>query len=68
MLNLNTQILANLPILVPPKHEQINITNIFESINDELDKLISEKSTLLSIKNGLMQDLLTGRMHVGDST
>jgi type I restriction enzyme S subunit len=68
MLNLNTQILANLPILVPPKHEQINITNIFESINDELDKLISEKSTLLSIKHGLMQDLLTGRIRVGDST
>jgi len=68
MLNLNTQILANLPILVPPKHEQINITNIFESINDELDKLISEKSTLLSIKHGLMQDLLTGRIRVGGST
>ena len=64
MLNLNTQILANLPILVPPKHEQINITNIFESINDELDKLISEKSTLLTIKRGLMQDLLTGRVRV----
>ncbi|KLI09277.1 hypothetical protein ABW05_31270 [Mycolicibacterium senegalense] len=61
MLNLNTGILAALPVLLPPKHEQNRIVSAFGDVQQTiktLERLIAKKQ---AIKQGMMQQLLTGR-------
>ncbi len=66
MLNLNTQILTALPICLPPKDEQDKIANIIVSFDHQVAELKAELETLGTMKTGLMQDLLTGRVRVGE--
>ncbi|MGB0900474.1 restriction endonuclease subunit S [Halocynthiibacter sp.] len=64
MLNLNTNIISDLPLIIPPKVEQQRVVNALDSIDED----ISVKRALLSqtkrLKQGLMSDLLTGRKRV----
>mgnify|MGYP006281366435 CR=1 FL=1 len=62
--SINTNILSNLPLVVPPLPEQQRIASIFVSVdkNIEIEKTFREK--LLQLKKGLMQDLLTGKVRV----
>ncbi|MEA5623507.1 restriction endonuclease subunit S [Nostoc sp. UHCC 0251] len=57
--NLNTDIVASTPILLPPKEEQQQIAKILDTV----DKAIAQTETLIAkykrVKTGLMQDLLT---------
>ena len=67
MLNLNTEILAELPLLLPPKPEQEQIASILST----WDRAIAQAASLIgakrNLKKGLMQQLLTGkRCFVGD--
>ncbi|MBW8186571.1 restriction endonuclease subunit S [Shewanella nanhaiensis] len=64
MLNLNTSILAALPVLKPPLEEQNKIASLITSLDKNMT--LKEKK-LLSLKNtkkALMQDLLTGKVRV----
>lgn len=61
MPNLNTNILAALPVLLPPKHEQDHIVAAFGDVQQTiktLERIIAKKQ---AIKQGMMQQLLTGR-------
>lgn len=64
MLGINTGLLSNLVVPIPPANEQKRILNVIQSlatlIQAESDKLANLKVT----KTGLMQDLLTGRVRV----
>lgn len=57
--NLNTDIVASTPILLPPIPEQQQIAKILDTV----DKAIAQTETLIAkykrVKTGLMQDLLT---------
>ena len=63
---------ANLPgsdvlkikLPLPPLDEQLKILQIFNSIEFEITQLIEILDSYSKIKNGLMQDLLTGRVRV----
>lgn len=61
MPNLNTTILAALPVLLPPKDEQDHIVAAFGDVQQTiktLERLVAKKQ---AIKQGMMQQLLTGR-------
>jgi type I restriction enzyme S subunit len=64
MLNLNTSILAALPVLKPPLEEQNKISSVITSIDMSITlkerKLLAQQNT----KKALMQDLLTGKVRV----
>ncbi|MEK7290264.1 MAG: restriction endonuclease subunit S [Planctomycetota bacterium] len=60
--NLTNMMLLQLPI--PPISEQKAIAHTIGSIDFSLDELERKLAKIKSLKNGLMQDLLTGRKRV----
>ena len=56
--------LRKLPIGAPPLKEQKKIAKILTSINDEIQKESNHRDQLNSLKKGLMQVLLTGKLRV----
>ncbi len=64
MLNLNTSILSDLPIILPPKHEQTVIGEAIVSLDNKVDLSSSKLDGLMRVKKALMQDLLTGKVRV----
>lgn len=61
---LNTTILSNLPIKMPTLPEQSRIASILSQSDDAIQKEEVYKQKLLSLKRGLMEDLLTGKVRV----
>ena len=62
--NLNTEILGNLYLPLPPIDEQRKIVAILLEYDHYIKKLESKFDFLNLIKNGLMQKLLTGKIRV----
>jgi len=62
--NLNTTIVKNLKIPLPPLLEQRQIAEILMTVDKKLELLREKKKTLERLKKGLMNDLLTGRRRV----
>jgi type I restriction enzyme S subunit len=56
--------LKKLPVIIPPLWEQKEIVEILSSVDDEIEKESIHKKQLESMKNGLMQVLLTGKIRV----
>jgi len=56
--------LRNLPIGIPSLKEQKKIADILSSIDDEIKKESNHKEQLETLKKGLMQVLLTGKLRV----
>ena len=48
-------------IPVPPKNEQEEIVDVLESMTKDIDSAISKLEKTKAIKQGLMQQLLTGK-------
>jgi type I restriction enzyme S subunit len=48
----------------PPKEEQEKITSILSSVDEKLDLLSEKKINYQELKQGLMQQLLTGKVRV----
>jgi type I restriction enzyme, S subunit len=61
MPSLNTVILSKIPIDMPVPREQMAIGLLFTDMNRELDALHLRLTKAKSIKQGMMQELLTGR-------
>lgn len=61
---LNTTILSELPIILPSLDEQKDIGDKLTSIDDQIQIIRREYEKLKKIKQGLMQDLLTGKVRV----
>lgn len=64
---LNTQILSDLPIVIPDKLEQTRIAVSAFYIENNLTSLELELSKHRSLKSGLQDDLLTGRVRVPET-
>jgi type I restriction enzyme S subunit len=62
--NINLGDLRPMRIYLPNPKEQNLIAGIYESIEDNIDNEEKELEKLLKIKQGLMQDLLTGKVRV----
>ena len=53
--------LTDMPIVLPPKEEQIAIATILSDMDTEIQALEQRLSKTRQIKQGMMQELLTGR-------
>ncbi len=62
--NLNSENILNIYVPFPSKEEQIIIGERFNSIDKSIRTLNQELSKLQSLKTGLMQDLLSGKVRV----
>jgi type I restriction enzyme S subunit len=64
MASLNTKILKNLRVLVPSIAEQVAIATIVSDLNTEIEALESRRDKTRNLKQGMMQELLTGRIRL----
>ena len=62
--NISQQLVKKLSIPIPSLSEQEEIVNILNLYDIKLEKSINKKSQLFIIKQGLMQQLLTGKVRV----
>jgi type I restriction enzyme S subunit len=62
--HLTQEKLASIPMLVPPPEEQRQLVIRFESIDSKLEAENTHLTKLRQQKQGLMHDLLTGRVRV----
>lgn len=61
---LNRNVVHKRKIAIPPMHEQKKIVIILEAIDEKLATHKRNKSYLLKLKKGLMNDLLSGKVRV----
>jgi type I restriction enzyme S subunit len=61
---LNTQLLKEIKILLPPLEEQQKIAQVLSTVDKKLEIERNEKAKLEKIKQGLMDLLLTGKIRV----
>jgi len=64
MLNLNTKIIGNLPIFLPDLDEQQKIISAIKSFDERIALESIKAKQLDYVKQGLMQQLLTGKLRV----
>ncbi|MBW9220660.1 restriction endonuclease subunit S [Methanothermococcus sp. SCGC AD-155-M21] len=62
--NLNSTIVSSIQIPLPPLPEQQKIAKILSKIDEIIEKEEKYKEKLKKIKQGLMEDLLTGKVRV----
>lgn len=62
--SLSKTIIEPIKISLPPLNEQVQISDIFLTIDDKLKVLESKKVTYVDLKKGLMQKLLSGQIRV----
>jgi type I restriction enzyme, S subunit len=60
-------VFENLQILLPPVAEQVRIADTLDAVDLTLDSLMSLEVKWRALRQGLMDDLLTGRVRVGAS-
>jgi type I restriction enzyme S subunit len=63
-MNLNLQQVGNIQIPIPPKEEQKRIADVLTTLDEQIEKEQKNKEKLETLKEGLMQVLLTGKVRV----
>lgn len=61
---LNSKLLGNIKLPLPPLPEQKKIAEILSAVDQRLELLRKRKERLERVKKGLMEDLLTGKRRV----
>lgn len=59
-----TNFLKDIKVMLPSLEEQIKITNILLSVDNQIEEYKDKKIKLKELKKGLMQQLLTGKIRV----
>lgn len=62
--NLSKQIVEKIKILLPPLEEQKSIAKVLSSMDKEIESLECKKAKYEQIKQGMMQQLLTGKIRL----
>lgn len=62
--NLSLNTLRNTPIPIPSQEEQEKIALILSELDEKIEEYENKKEKLGELKNGLMQQLLTGKIRV----
>lgn len=63
-LSLNTRIISNIPIAIPSLAEQTTIAKILSDLDAEITALEQNREKTRLLKQGMMQELLTGRIRL----
>jgi len=61
MPSLNTEILKGVSIVLPESSEQAAIAAVLSDMDTEIDALEQRREKTRALKQGMMQELLTGR-------
>jgi type I restriction enzyme S subunit len=64
MASLNTQILKGISVVLPSLREQSAIAEVLMEIDEELSMLRERRKKTQALKQGMMQELLTGRVRL----
>ena len=62
--NLKPSDIESIEILFPKQEEQIAIANIFSDMDTEIESLEKKRDKYIMLKQGMMQQLLTGRIRL----
>jgi type I restriction enzyme, S subunit len=62
--NLNAQMVRDTVVALPPVDEQEAITGVLSDMDSELDALVAERDKMRLVKQGMMQELLSGRVRL----
>lgn len=62
--NLNKEVVKGVKVVLPSLPEQEAIAEVLTAMDDEIESLEVEKEKMLQIKEGAMDDLLTGRVRL----
>lgn len=63
-LELSLRELSKINVLMPPLREQQAIASILTAMDEEINSLEQEKNKIIQLKEGAMNDLLTGRVRL----
>ncbi|MCB2173748.1 restriction endonuclease subunit S [bacterium] len=66
VVHINARHLAQVEVTVPPQKEQSAIANVLLDMDAEIDALEQRRDKTKQIKQGMMQQLLTGRIRLVD--
>lgn len=61
---LNSESLKNVEVALPPKDEQIAIATALQDMDAEIERLVERRDKTEELKQGMMQQLLTGRIRL----
>ena len=61
---INSKEYASLPVPIPPLKEQTAIANILSDMDAEISQLEGRRAKMGELKQGMMQELLTGRIRL----
>jgi len=64
---LNSESLKLVKVLLPPENEQIAIAAVLSDMDTEIEALLRRRDKARQIKQGMMQQLLTGRVRLVNS-
>lgn len=64
--SINSTQLKEFPVLLPPIEEQKKMVAVLASVSEKIEEEQATLDRLAQLKTGLMQDLLTGRVRVGE--
>jgi len=62
--SLAKKVIEEIPIRIPSEPEQQAIAEILTAMDDEIESLETEKAKMMQIREGAMDDLLTGRVRL----
>jgi restriction endonuclease S subunit len=66
--NLSLYLLKNIEIARPEKKEQSEIVELLKHASDYNDAIFAKINSLQHLKHSLLQNLLTGKVHVNKET
>jgi type I restriction enzyme S subunit len=64
VVHISSSSLATLSLLVPPLAEQQAIAEVLSDMDTELEALVAERDKMRLVKEGMMQELLSGRVRL----
>ena len=56
--------IPGIDIKIPEYEEQVKIAQVLSSMDEEIEALETEKDKMVQIREGAMDDLLTGRIRL----
>jgi type I restriction enzyme S subunit len=62
--NLNAQMVRDTVVALPPMDEQEAITGVLSDMDSEIEALVAERDKMRLVKQGMMQELLSGRVRL----
>lgn len=65
-LEISSEGVRNLPVLLPPSREQQAIADVLDSVDTRLEEALAEREALASLRASVIEGLLTGSVRVTD--